>query len=193
MSAATSTPSPGSILFARGVLARLRTWPALSLAIAQSWGGPESSAKFPWLAGVLVDAFEDPPAEGVPDAEYIEAMLLQIMEDEFDCTLEDESAWDVARDVVKIWDALSRNLDDGKKAVEDLEAKAEKLKGKKIEARREGPESDEEEWSDDGDEEMDADDAPQLLVVEHPPENQRPDPIVDEDGFTLVQGKPKRK
>lgn len=193
MSASAPNPSPASVLFARGVLARLRAWPALSLAINQSWGGPESPAKFPWLAGVLVDSFEDPPAEGIPDAEYVEAMLLQIMEDEFDCTLEDESAWDAARDVVKVWDTLTRNMDDAKKMIETMEVKAEKVKGKKIEAQREGPDTDEEDWSGDEDEEMTEDDAPQLLVVEHPPDNQRPDPIVDEEGFTMVQGKGKRK
>jgi pre-rRNA-processing protein TSR2 len=192
-SSSSSTPSSTSVLFARGVLARLHSWPVLSLAVGQGWGGAESAAKLPWLAGVLVDAFEEPPSDGVPDAEYVEAMLLQIMEDEFDCSLEDGSAWDVAKDVVKTWDTLSRSVEEGKKFVEELEAKAEKVRGKKVVAQREGPESDDEEWSDDEDEEMEDDEPPQLMVVEHPPANTKPDPIVDQDGFTLVQGKGKRR
>jgi pre-rRNA-processing protein TSR2 len=192
MNASASDPSPTSVLFARGVLSRLRTWTALSLAIAQNWGGPESALKLPWLAGVLVDAFEDPPAEGIPDAEYIEAMLLQIMEDEFECTLEDESGWDVARDVVRIWDALRRSPEEGTKIVEQMEAKADKVKGKKVEAKRDGPESDDEGTSDDGDVDMDDAEAPHLLVVEHTPESKKSDPIVDDDGFRLVQSKGKR-
>jgi pre-rRNA-processing protein TSR2 len=193
MESSSSTPSPNSVLFARGVLARLHTWPALTLAIAQGWGGAESSAKLPWLAGAVIDAFEDPPEEGIPDAEYLEAMLLQIMEDEFECTLEDGSAWDVAKDVVRYWDAIGRDAEEGRKAVETVEAKADKLKGKKVEAKRQG-ESDDDDTSGDEDEEMeDGEQPPQLLVVEHPPENTRTDPIVDEDGFTMVQNKSKRK
>jgi len=93
---------------------------------------------------------------------------------------------------VKIWDALVRSSEEGKTIVQALEAKADSVKGRKVEARRENPESDEEAWSSDEDVDMEGDQTNQLLVVEHPPQNHRPDPIVDEDGFTLVQGKGKR-
>jgi pre-rRNA-processing protein TSR2 len=191
-SSSSAPPASVSVLFARGVLARLRTWQALTLAIAEGWGGPEGAAKLPWLAGAVVDAFEDPPADGTPDAEYVEALLLQVMEDEFECTLEDGSAWDVARDVVRVWDAIARGGDAARTLVEELEARAERVKGKAVAAHRG---EDEDDSTDEDGDDMDVDDgeeAPQLLVVEHTPAP-KPDPIVDEDGFTLVQVKGKGK
>jgi pre-rRNA-processing protein TSR2 len=187
-------PSPAAILFARGVLARLAVWPALTLAIAQGWGSVPSAQKRPWLAGVLVDAFTDPDDGQVPDAEYVEAMLLQIMQDEFDCNLEDESAWDVAKDVVRCWEAIAKGGKDGEEVVSALEKRAEGVKGKKVQAQ-EVP-GQEEDWDEDEDESgsddgMDVDEVPQLLDSAAPREKN--EPIVDDDGFTLVPVKGKAR
>lgn len=194
-SSADAPPSPAAVLFARGVLARLALWPALTLAIAQSWGGPHSAQKRPWLAGALVDAFTAPEDGQAPDAEYVEALLLQVMADEFECVLEDESAWDVARDVVRCWDAVAKGAREGEAAVAALETRADGVRGKKVQAQEipgaeDGWESDEdgsESGSEDGDVEME--EAPQLL--DQAAAKPKEEPVVDEDGFTLIKGKGK--
>ena len=71
-------PEPHPVLFARGVIARLAFWPTLKLAIAESWGGPESAQKRTWMASVIVDAFDPTESSEVPDDIYLEEMLLQI-------------------------------------------------------------------------------------------------------------------
>ncbi|KIP10540.1 hypothetical protein PHLGIDRAFT_46304, partial [Phlebiopsis gigantea 11061_1 CR5-6] len=168
-------PAPASVLFARGVIARLALWPALRIAVDEGWGGPEGAAKRTWMASVLVDAFEE--EDPVPDATYVEEMLLQIMADEFDTELEDGSAEAVARDVVRMW------ADAGAGAAElirGFEAQAEKVKGKKVQVEEAAGEGSD--WEDESGEE-DEDEAP-MLVDAQP--NPKPEPEVDEDGFTTV-------
>ncbi|TFK22895.1 hypothetical protein FA15DRAFT_671069 [Coprinopsis marcescibilis] len=183
----TQPPPPiSSVLFARGILARLEIWPILKVAVQEAWGGPESVQKRSWIASVLVDAFEEtnPP----PDDQYIEEMLLQIMSDEFDVTIEDGSGEGVARDLVKLWE----DTRDGKAAdVENFEALAEKARGKKVDVNIQRQDNDEENWEDDdGDddddeEEGDEEEVPQLIQSTRT----REETEVDEDGFTLVKSK----
>ena len=180
----SSSPSAASILFARGVIARLAYWTALKIAVDQSWGGPESASKRTWLAGVIVDAFEEGEK---PDDQYVEEMLLQVMQDEFDVDLEDGSAEGVAVDIVRLWEDVQAG---NQTLLTQYEERAEKLKGKAVEVR-EGVESGSD-WESGGEDEesgesMD-DVAPQLLERQA-----KPGPLVDDDGFTLVQGKGKAK
>ncbi|KIN96521.1 hypothetical protein M404DRAFT_1006699 [Pisolithus tinctorius Marx 270] len=202
-----SSPSPVIILFARGILARLKLWPALRIAVHNSWGGPESAEKQRWLAGVMVDQYEDhvPQTDApstsqsglglgtAPDASYVEEMLLQIMFDEFEVTLEDNSAYDVARDIVRLWEDVCGGRDI---LVKEWEAQAERIKGnvpRMEEGARSG--SDWEDTDDDEGEDSDVDmeggegnreDVPQLL------DHSRHQPEVDEEGFTTVRRKGRR-
>jgi pre-rRNA-processing protein TSR2 len=199
---------PISVLFARGLLARLSLWPALRIAVHQNWGGPQSAQKQRWLAGVITDEFEAslPPVSASltafdsyqsapmhtshtlpePDSEYIETMLLQIMDDEFEVALEDGSAFDVARDVVRLWNDAKEGKDD---YVKDLEVQADRMKGKmpqyEVDA---GSASDWEDSEDDNEDESGSDSedygkevVPQLL------DHAKEVPEVDEDGFTTVK------
>lgn len=191
MSASASTsqpapapPPPASVLFARGVIARLAIWPALRAAVEQSWGGPDGAAKRTWLASVLVDAFEQ--EDPAPDAEYVELTLLQVMEDEFDAVLEDDSAQAVAADVVRLWAEACAGRQE---PVVQLEQQAERLRGKRVQMEEGvGEESD---WEDDDDEDEDdgegegATEAPRLL--DHQARPPRQEPEVDDDGFTMVK------
>ncbi|KAJ3544187.1 hypothetical protein NM688_g5770 [Phlebia brevispora] len=185
-STAVDTPSDTSVLFARGVIARLAVWPALRVAVDQGWGGPESAQKRTWIASVVVDAFEE--EDPVPDATYIELQLLQIMEDEFETELEDGSAEVVAKDVVKLWNEVQAGSQD---ALKEFEEQAEKLKGKKVQVEEAA--GDDSDWEDEsGEEGMDEDDteAPQLLDTQSMPARPpKPEPEVDEDGFTVIKGK----
>ncbi|VDC04019.1 unnamed protein product [Peniophora sp. CBMAI 1063] len=201
----SSDPNTILALFARGTLARLSLWPVMRAAIENSWGGPRSAAKRTWLAGELVDAFESslPRGQGAgkgeeePDEEWVATMLGQVMEDEFDVVLEDDSHISVARDLVSLWSA-AKTLNE--EPVKEWELRADKASGKRIDVQVQskvkhvdeaGNEVDGGEESDDGeegdweDEDGGGEEAPQLI------ERREREPVVDEDGFTLVQGKGK--
>ncbi|KAG7441610.1 uncharacterized protein BT62DRAFT_475522 [Guyanagaster necrorhizus] len=190
MNATKAPPPPTSVLFARGVIARLLIWPILRLAVQENWGGPNNSEKRTWLASVIVDAFEEqsPP----PDDQYVEEILLQVMEDEFVTQVEDGSAEPVAVDIVQLWEQCHAGQD---ALVRKFEEAAEKLKGRKMDVPQTSGD-DEEEWEDDDDdgsdesgeeEEMDDEPVPQLLN-----HRRKEEPEIDEDGFTLVKGKSRR-
>lgn len=166
------------------MIARLAIWPALRVAVAENWGGPAGAEKRTWLASELVDAFEreHPP----PDAPYVEDMLLQVMEDEFDTVLEDGSAEVVAKDIVAMWDAAQGG---NSELVQKFETHAEKTKGKKIQVEEAA--GDDDDWSDESGSEDgsdDEDEAP-MLVDSQQPRPHKQEPEVDEDGFTVVEGK----
>jgi len=182
-----SQPTPSSVLFARGVIARLSIWSILRIAVQEGWGGPGAAAKRTWIASEIVDAFET--QNPVPDDQYIEELLLQILSDEFDTELEDGSAESVGVDVVRLWEETGLGKQD---LVNKFEELAERMKGKRVEAQV-GEEGEEEEWSDD-DEAMDEDGSEEALQLLQPPEiPPTNEPEVDEDGFTLVKrGKGRR-
>ncbi|KJA16086.1 hypothetical protein HYPSUDRAFT_47727 [Hypholoma sublateritium FD-334 SS-4] len=185
----TTAPPPSSVLFARGVIARLAIWTTLRIAVQENWGGPDAAAKRTWLASEIVDAFEDQAS--IPDDQYIEELLLQVMVDEFEAVVEDGSGESVAKDIVRLWEESSVGKQD---LVIKFEELAEKAKGKKANAQEKVVSEDEEDWEDDDDgedDESDGDEAPQL--IEHPASRPNPrEPEVDEDGFTKVKGKGRR-
>ena len=180
-----SPPPSASLSFAKGVIARLALWPALQIAVQNSWGGPDSTRKRTWMASIIVDTFEEQPTP--PDAEYIEEMLLQIMADEFETVIEDASAESVAKDITKLWkDILLGDL----AGLQHLEQQADAISNRPITARAGPPggldtDSGEEEddWVSDDDVGHGSDHAPDL-----------PPPEVDEEGFTTVKsGYPKHR
>ncbi|KAG6837058.1 hypothetical protein H0H93_015629 [Arthromyces matolae] len=182
---AAAAPPPTSVLFARGVIARLAIWPTLRLAVQEGWGGPGAAEKRTWLASIIVDAFEEqsPP----PDDQYIEELLLQIMADEYEVVVEDGSAESVAQDTVRLWEESKVGNSDSVVKFEEL---ARGVQGKKVDFQK-APENEDEEWEDEGDgsdEEEEEEEAPQLLP---PPSQPKNEPEIDEDGFTLVKGKGK--
>ncbi|KAA1479077.1 hypothetical protein DENSPDRAFT_90201 [Dentipellis sp. KUC8613] len=215
MSTPTAAPPAPLVLFARGTIARLALWPALRVAVAENWGGPPatSAQKQTWLASVLVDAFEpalissssspDPtpasptptpvstPATEAPDADYVALTLLQVLEDEFDAVLEDGSADTVAQEIVGLYGSIARGEPAAEARVREWEARAETWRGKKVQVQE--VVGSEEEWEseeDEEDEEGEGEEAPQLRDAGAEARS-RPEPVVDEDGFTLVQGKGK--
>jgi pre-rRNA-processing protein TSR2 len=132
----------------------------------------------------------------MPDEQYIEEMLLQVMQDEFEVDVQDGSGESVAADILRVWEECSSSTQPGKLLLkyEDL---AEKVKGKSPavqivrEDNEEEGDGEEEEWATDSEDEgegdgMDVDEAPQL-VERRPKEKEEPE--VDEDGFTMVKRK----
>ncbi|KAF2680781.1 hypothetical protein K458DRAFT_421113 [Lentithecium fluviatile CBS 122367] len=159
----------------------------LTVAVTNQWGGPDSSDKRDWLAGQISELFAN---DAKTDAEDVEVMLLQVLEDEFGVRLEDESEVAVAKDIMTI----RKEVGEGNFAtVERLQTKWEARKGKEVatgavqvrESNQEGEwDSVDEESDEDEDGDVDMGDAPALV-----PAKPKPAPEVDEDGFTKVVGK----
>lgn len=186
----------------------LYTWPALTLATTSEFGGPTSLDKRDWFGGAISDLlassspfFASSSSAGTAgtlhDRDDLEDVLTQVMGDEFETVVEDGSLEEVAR---RIWEGRLKILsgDDG-----ELERlwrgwwERQQKGGRKEmlnQMFRRGPDQEEdgeEEVDSDSDEEMD--DAPQLVNAEQPRQNQKPQPEIDEEGFTKVVGKRGKK
>jgi len=73
----------------------IHSWTALDIAVQNEWAGPESSNIRDWLGGVIVDLFSFPTGKRTVEEEDIEEILSQVIEDEFELRLEDDSAYQV--------------------------------------------------------------------------------------------------
>ncbi|KAJ6615471.1 Pre-rRNA-processing protein TSR2-domain-containing protein [Mycena sp. CBHHK59/15] len=180
-SAPPTAPPPSSVLFARGVIARLAAWDTLRLAVQEGWGGPGAAQKRTWLASVIVDAFEE--TVPTPDDQYVEEILVQVLADEFDTDLEDGSAEPVALDIVRLWDEARVGRDE---LVVKFEGRAERVRGQRAVAQQ-VPGADAEEWEDDDEDDSGMEEEEQVPQLMEP--RPRDEPEIDEDGFTVVKGK----
>ncbi|KAK9454190.1 Pre-rRNA-processing protein TSR2-domain-containing protein [Dipodascopsis uninucleata] len=86
--------------FELGVCMAVYGWEDLTVAVQNQWGGPDSADKRDWLSGSIVELFEQ--LETVEE-EDIEERLLQVMQDEFEVSVEDDTAYNVAESIIKIY------------------------------------------------------------------------------------------
>lgn len=178
-------------VFELGVSLLFYKWDTLTAAVESQWGGADSSDKRDWLAGSVAQLFEE---NSFLDAGDIEARILQIMEDEFTVTLEDDSALPVAIGVIQLYqDVKKGDFSKVKELKTEFEEK-EKLRAEgKIKPVQvnvvansdDEDEDDEDAWEDGPDDEQD------VAVQKEPKEPEGP--IIDDDGFELVQKKGKRR
>ncbi|KAF1981526.1 pre-rRNA-processing protein TSR2 [Aulographum hederae CBS 113979] len=182
-----SRPTPEDMAdeFEQGLALLLSFWPPLVTAVQNNWGGGDSADKRDWLGGVLLDEFQ---TRSNVDKDYIEDLLLQVMEDEFYVVLEDDSEAQLAGELCALWRETGRGEFERVRALEERDrVRREKGGQSAVQAMEEG--SDEDEDSEDGEDEdgdIDMDDAPALVP------KAKVEPEVDEDGFTKVVGKKKR-
>ena len=170
-----------------------------------NWGGPDSSDKRDWFAGAVVDLF--PPIRIVPAAataaarqqaqqeepelEDVEAVLLQVMIDEFEVNVDDDSALGVAEDIVRMRGQCVQGVfTDVDSLRERWQTRTGKGGGSVEGLFKKGEDADQDtDWeSDDSDGGDDADvdmgDAPALVE-----KKEKPLPEIDQDGFTKVTNK----
>jgi pre-rRNA-processing protein TSR2 len=175
--------------FELGVTLSLFFWPSLSLAVANNWGGHDSKDKREWFAQTTIDLLnENPDADG----EWIETFLLQVMLDEFEVNVDDESGYEVAEQILRLRkDCAKGDFREVVAMKEKWDRKGGKSEdvGKLFEKRERNEEEDEtdgseEDSDDEGDGDVDMDEAPPLVRVKEPLV-----PEVDEDGFTKVTKK----
>ncbi|CCG81183.1 Pre-rRNA-processing protein TSR2 [Taphrina deformans PYCC 5710] len=160
-------------------------WPALSLAVENEWGGPDSAEKRDWLAGVVADLFS---GTGQADEEDVEDVVTQVLSDEFSVALEDDSAYEVAVAIV----AAFRDCQQARfEKIEALKVHFQNARPRATVSRAEG---DGESDSSGTDAEVDPEEPAvgtggEAMEVDAPG---RAEPVVDEDGFELVQSKGKK-
>lgn len=166
----------------------LHNWPALTLAIQNHWGGPESKDKRDWLAGAVSDLLTN---GDVVDAGDLEEVLSQVMLDEFEVVVDDDSPAQVAASIMS---GRQRILQGDFSEVDQLLTRWEEKQKKgqervlfhMVEQGEDGQDTESE--SSQGDED-DVEDDVEMHEASQP---EKPMPEVDEDGFTKVLGKKKR-
>lgn len=171
-----------------GITLAIHAWPALSLAVQSLWGGPTSSDKRDWLCGAISDMLTERPET---DAEDLEDVLIQVMNDEFDVVVDDESAGPVAAKIMEVKTQVQRGDVAGIQEMWENWQRKSQQKGNVAAGFKRGEdenqdtddEVDEEEGGETGD--VDMGEAPAL--VRAPKEKVQPE--VDEDGFTKVVGR----
>lgn len=177
----------------------LHLWPALTVAIQNAWGTSSPALgedKRAWFAGALSDLFTQ---NQIRDVEDLEDIMEQVMSDEFEVKVDDDSLEETARG---IWAGRAQILQGNASEVTRLMKIWEEKKNKKTKLQIvQGPdvdqdtddEEDEETWNgfpDNRDEDVDMDEAPALIDASA--SRKKPEPEIDEDGFTKVVGKKKR-
>lgn len=171
--------------FELGVCMAIYKWEELTTAVENSWGGPTSADKRDWLSGVIIDLFD----EKAVDIMLIEETLLYAMVDEFDTEIDNDSALIIGDLILKLYrDCALKNyarvdeLYANYQQKQALRARAQKVE---ISADPNNPDV-----SDDDDEEEE-ESAPQL--VEEDSMDVDNGPVIDDDGFELVQRKGRRR
>lgn len=202
------TPQQCQTHLDNGIWYALRLWPALEVAVANSWGGPNSAEKRDWFAGAVSEyltssvvnrsssALSSAAAEA--DLEDLEALLLQVMIDEFEVNVEDESEVNAARDIWGVWRGL-RDVESqarlGVEKAKELERRFNSRGKLKVDVQVvDGPDGvgEDEDWSDDEDDDVQMGGTGASSVQPPPTVREKAEPEVDDDGFTKVQGKKKR-
>ena len=178
--------------FDLSVALALATWPALTLAVQNSWGGPESSEKRDWFAGAISDLIHHTPDA---DVEYVEEFILQVMSDEFDINVEDGSGEEVAAKIVGLRKLTLRG---DFEMVDEMYQKWQQRQVKggervQIQHVQRAENQDDTDWDsvdmeDNSDEDVEMEQAPAMAKAP----KEKIQPKVDDDGFTEVFGRRKR-
>ncbi|KAJ5646824.1 hypothetical protein N7490_003196 [Penicillium lividum] len=169
-----------------GITLALNNWPSLTLAVQSNWGGPTSDDKRAWLCGAVSEMLADRPET---DAEDIEDVLIQVMNDEFDVVIDDESAGNVAVQIMEFkeqteagqFSAIREMWEAWQQKSQQRSAASNMFK--QVESRDEDQETDDDSDEDAMDVEMG--DAPALVRAPR----EKAEPEIDDDGFTKVVGR----
>ncbi|XP_072482372.1 pre-rRNA-processing protein TSR2 homolog [Notamacropus eugenii] len=145
-------------LFGAGVQAVLEAWPALQIAVENSFGGAHSREKALWLGGAVRDYFFQ---NADLERDEVEDFLADIMSTEFDTLVEDGSLPQVSQQL----QTMFRYCQSGEEPLlrEFITQMSQKQKDvKAVEAQtvnQTNDDSDQEEEIDGGDEEMEVTDS----------------------------------
>jgi pre-rRNA-processing protein TSR2 len=188
----TEQPTTAASYLDLGITLAINNWPALTMAVQSNWGGPTSSDKRDWLCGAISDMINERPET---DALDLEDVLIQVMNDEFDVVVDDESAAPVAAQIMAIREQVARGEFGLVQEMWEAWQRKSQQRGnnvaaafRRVEVEDDAQETDDEEDEDEDEEDVDMGDAPALVRAPR----ERVEPEVDEDGFTKVVGKKRR-
>ncbi|KAK9838512.1 hypothetical protein WJX81_004218 [Elliptochloris bilobata] len=178
-------PAAARPLFEEGLALVLRRWTALSLAVEHGWGGPQSTCKAEELFANLLEWFYTCKEHYADD---LEVSLEADMAEAFNVELEDDSAREVAKELVGMHSELLRGdaarLERLRRSAPAASSASWReqvdLDGTVLPAGSGGSSSSSEGGSDGEGQRMDTDAGP---PTPQPPKG----PVVDTDGFELVQ------
>ncbi|KAI5300511.1 hypothetical protein KEM56_002387 [Ascosphaera pollenicola] len=172
-----------------GVSVILYNWSALSIAVSNHWGGPKSAEKRDWLCAEIPDILRTRPETDDVDLEEI---LMNVMMDEFDVAVEDDSGATVAEEIIKVRDwCLKGEFEKVQMLWAEYNKRQKKDGGVSVtQGKTENDDDDDEdddEENEDGEEDTDMTDA----APARPP-REKIEPEIDEDGFTTVVNRKRR-
>lgn len=174
--------------FELGVSMLVHSWDALDIAVANSWGGPDSAEKRDWITGIVVQLFKD---DKVVDAALIEETLLYAMLDEFDTNVDDGTAAPIANSIIDLYTecAVGNYSTTETLYTKWLERQSNGWASKpRLVQVNEVVSSDDDEEEEEEEEDMDVD-----MEEEQQQPHTVPEPVIDDDGFELVQKKGKKR
>ncbi|KAJ1918382.1 rRNA accumulation- protein [Tieghemiomyces parasiticus] len=117
-------PHPNQAAFTEGLIIVLQNWPVLKSAVDEEWGGPESREKQQWFIDTLVQYVGK---EGSKlGAEDLESVMLQILQDEFNVTVDDDSVYALGKFILRMYHQCIKG---DHSVVENLRREAETRRG----------------------------------------------------------------
>ncbi|KAF9933243.1 hypothetical protein FBU30_006011 [Linnemannia zychae] len=184
-----AAPHPNQVAFREGVQYLFHSWTALKLAVDGEWGGHDTAEKRDWFIDTIVDYFGQ-HGKNI-DTFDLEDILLQILNDEFSIMLEDKSEQHIAMVLEQLYQDCTHGKYD---LVQTLKQDSQKVSGA-FSASKAQKGDDDDSSDDDGEEgeeggegAMDVDNETQ-----EPVKKEKPEPIIDEDGFETVVRKGRRR
>lgn len=164
-----------------------------------NWGGPDSEDKRNWFSGAIVDLFPEftdaPQSQqqakiNAPEEvsmEDVETVLLQVMIDEFEVNVDDDTGVEVADQIVRARSQCALGQFD---EVEKLRERFVNLGGKKVDGMFKKTEDADQDTDWESDDSGDSDEeGADVEMADAPAPKEKPAPEVDEDGFTKVTHK----
>ncbi|KAF9092277.1 hypothetical protein BGX29_010525 [Mortierella sp. GBA35] len=184
-----AAPHPNQVAFREGVVYLFHSWTALKLAVDGEWGGHDSAEKREWFIDTIVDYFSE-NGKNV-DTFDLEDILLQIMNDEFSIMLEDKSEQHISKVLEQLYLDCTHGRYD---LVQTLKQDSQKISGSLNSSKGQKADDDDDDSSDeDGDgEDMDVE-MGEAAAAPEPVKKEKPEPIIDEDGFETVVKKGRRR
>lgn len=193
MSAQQNLPTieQATLEFRNGVTAALRSWSAFRTAVQSEWGGIESKDKAEYLRNYIFESLDYNLAKPKLDIDDLEDHLAIYMEEEFSIVLEDESERQVSQLIWQLYQTCGKG--DFALSRQTVANSANLVTNEKVNIQCD---------SDDSDDEMEGTNlnnsvqgqylfgVPNSEINKNPPvakpREPKPEPIVDDDGFTMV-------
>lgn len=164
----------------------LSLWHPLHVACTNGWGGSDSADKRDWFAGAVSDLLTTRPDT---DQEDLECFLLEGMQENFECNVEDESEVELAKTILALRKSMleERTLDASREVERRWKNRGQMKSDIRVQVLEDEVDDDEEVWEGfEEDVNMDSTEAPTLVPASS---RQKTEPEVDKDGFTKVVGK----